>query len=763
MDKGRELVNNIAEAGELERPADFTDPDILYMELIRKVEGSHSKTELAVIDKAYNVAKDAHKNQKRKSGEPYIIHPICVAIILAELNMDAQTLAAALMHDVIEDTAYSYEDLEKMFGKEIANLVDGVTKLTKLSLTEDRVSIQAENLRKMFFAMSKDVRVMIIKLADRLHNMRTLQYQPPNKQKEKARETMEIYAPIAQRLGISKIKVELDDYALRYLQPEKYEELVRGIDLEKSDRQKFVNSIVDEISAALKDAYVKGEVKGRVKHFFSIYKKMTRQNKTLDQIYDLFAVRVIVKEVAECYQALGIVHRLYRPIQSRFKDYIAGPKANQYSSIHTTVMTEDGKPFEVQIRTYEMHRVAEYGIAAHWKYKEDGNGARVIDLTDQKMNWLREVLETMGDVKDNIQFLKQIKEEFDLLSGRVYCFTPQGDVKSLPLGSNVIDFAYSIHSAIGNKMVGAKVNGKSVPIDYVIQNADRVEVLVSQNSTGPSMDWLRIVHTVQAKNKINQWFRNQSKEENIARGKELLEKDSRAKGVELAKINRPEFQEKVLRRYSIQGWDTLLATVGLGGLKEGQIVNKLLDEYKKSQKKNMTDEELIKSIKEATKTPDKVKIRKANNGVIVRGLEGNVAIRLMRCCMPVPGDEIVGFITRGHGVSVHRTDCVNIIHLPDNERERLIPVEWQSLKETIETYSVEVLIYAQNRTGIFLDISKVFSEKNIDIKSLTSKVSKQEIATMKISFDVKGTEELRVLQAKLRQVPGVMDIERATG
>ena len=661
---------------ELEAPADFTSPEELYQELITRIRRYHPSDDISMIEKAYKVAYSAHEGQKRKSGEPYIIHPLCVAIILADLELDKETIEAALLHDVVEDTVMTLDELTKEFGSEVALLVDGVTKLTQLSWSKDKTEIQAENLRKMFLAMAKDIRVILIKLADRLHNMRTLQYQSPAKQKEKARETMDIYSPIANRLGISKIKIELDDLALKYLEPDVYYDLAEKIYLKKDEREAFVESIVKEVGRHMEMAGIKAEISGRVKHFFSIYRKMVNQKKTLDQIYDLFAVRIIVENVKDCYAALGVIHEMYKPIPGRFKDYIAMPKPNMYQSLHTTLIGSNGQPFEIQIRTYEMHRTAEYGIAAHWKYKESGSGQVAAGSEEAKLSWLRQILEWQKEADDGKEFLSLIKNDLNLFSENVYCFTPSGDVKTLPSGSTPIDFAYAIHSAVGNKMVGAKVNGKLVPIDYVLQNGDRIEIITSQNSRGPSRDWLALVKSTQAKNKINQWFKSELKEDNILRGKDMIERYCKAKGINYAEINKPEFQEKVMRRYAFRDWESVLASIGHGGLKEGQVVNKMLEEQRKKQKKEITDSNILDGIADTNgKVP--IAASKSKNGIVVKGIH-DLAVRFSKCCSPVPGDEIVGFVTRGRGISIHRTDCVNIINLPDDERMRLLDAEWQA-------------------------------------------------------------------------------------
>ena len=742
---------------------DFEEPVKLYDSLIQSVLKYHPSTDISMIEKAYRIADEAHKNQVRKSGEAYIIHPLCVAIILAELELDKETIVAGLLHDVVEDTVMTEEEIAQEFGDEVALLVDGVTKLGQLSYDADKVEVQAENLRKMFLAMAKDIRVILIKLADRLHNMRTLKYMRAEKQKEKARETMDIYAPIAQRLGISKIKIELDDLSLKYLESDAYYDLVEKIALRKSLRDEYVQGLVEEVKSHIEKAGIKAEISGRAKHFFSIYKKMVNQDKTLDQIYDLFAIRIIVDSVKDCYAALGVIHEMYKPIPGRFKDYIAMPKPNMYQSLHTTLIGPTGQPFEIQIRTSEMHRTAEYGIAAHWKYKEGNTGMSVANQEEEKLSWLRQILEWQRDMSDNKEFMSLLKSDLDLFSDTVFCFTPSGDVKNLPNGSTPIDFAYSIHSAVGNKMVGAKVNGKLVTIDYKIKNGDRVEVITSQNSKGPSRDWLNIVKSTQAKNKINQWFKKEFKEENIIRGKDLVHQYCKSKGINLSDINKPEYQNKILNKYGFHDWNSALATVGHGGLKESQIVNRMYEEYKKDHVTAMTDQDILSVVAENGLKEKSVPV-KSKSGIIVKGLY-DVAVHFSKCCSPVPGDEIVGFVTRGRGVSIHRTDCVNIIHLSDMERVRLIDAEWQQgvLEGSNGLYLAGIKIYGNNRTGLLVDISRIFTERSIDINSIHSTTSKQGIATIEISFNTKGREELSSLIEKVRQVESVIDIERTTG
>ena len=753
-----------AEVSKMIPTKDFIEPSILYEELLKRIRKYHPSEDVSLVEKAYRVAESAHTGQVRKSGEPYIIHPLYVAIILAELEMDKETIVAGILHDVVEDTVMTDDEIKAEFGEEVELLVDGVTKLGQLSYDGDKIEVQAENLRKMFLAMAKDIRVIIIKLADRLHNMRTLKYMKPEKQKEKARETMDIYAPIAQRLGISKIKIELEDLSLKYLEPEAYYDLVEKVAQRKSVRDEYVQSLVDEVGKYIDEAGIKASIVGRAKHFFSIYKKMVNQGKTLDQIYDLFAIRIIVKDVKNCYAALGVIHEKYKPIPGRFKDYIAMPKPNMYQSLHTTLIGPNGQPFEIQIRTEEMHRTSEYGIAAHWKYKEASNGGG-ISGEEAKLSWLRQILEWQQDLSDNKEFMSLLKSDLDLFSDAVFCFTPTGDVKNLPRGSTPIDFAYNIHTAVGNKMIGAKVNGKLVPIDYKIRNGDRIEVLTSQNSRGPSHDWLNIVKSTQAKNKINQWFRNEFKEENIQRGKELLHNYCKVKGVQLSDINKPEYQVKVQRKYGFRDWNSVLASVGHGGLKEAQIINRMMEEYRREHAKKLTDEQIL-ALAEGEKEKAAVKPKeRSKSGIIVKGLT-DVAVHFSKCCGPVPGDEIVGFVTRGRGVSVHRTDCINIIQLPESERVRLIDAEWQqgAAEEAMGgRYLAEIKIFCNNRTGLLVDISRIFMEREIDIDSINSRTSKKGVATISVQFHTKGKDEMNSLMDKIRMIDSVFDIKRTTG
>ena len=764
-----EKLEEIFDDGKMSEYHEFVNPDELYQELIGRVHKYHPSDDISMIEKAYRTAAEAHKDQFRKSGEPYIVHPLNVAIILADLELDKETIIAGILHDVVEDTVMTEEDLKREFGDDVALLVDGVTKLEKIPLSaggdqpDEKLEMQAENLRKMFLAMAKDIRVILIKLADRLHNMRTLQYKKPESRQRIAKETLEIYCPIAQRLGISKVKIELDDLSLKYLEPDVYYDLVDKISVRRNVREKYIQSIVDEVSEHIGNAGIKAKIDGRVKHFFSIYKKMKNQDKTLDQIYDLFAVRIIVDTVRDCYAALGVIHEMYKPIPGRFKDYIAMPKANMYQSLHTTLIGSSGQPFEIQIRTFEMHKAAEYGIAAHWKYKEASDGKRVAAQEEEKLVWLRQILEWQRDMSDNREFMKLLKNDLDLFSDNVYCFTPTGEVKNLPAGSTTIDFAYSIHSAVGNRMVGARVNDKLVTIDYEINNGDRIEIITSQNSKGPSRDWLNVVKSTQAKNKINQWFKNELKEDNIIKGKDLLSTYCKARSVVLSDLLKTEYMNAVMRKYGFRDWDSVLAAIGHGALKEGQVVNKMQDLYDRDHKKELSNEEVLAAIAESgAQSAAKPATMKAKSGIVVRGI-ADLSVRFSKCCSPVPGDEIVGFVTRGRGISIHRTDCVNMMNLPEIERARIIDAEWQAPEDATEKYVAEILIYANNRNGLLADITRALTERNIGILSLNTRISRQDLATLQMSFEVESREELTRVVDKIRGIESVIDIERATG
>ncbi len=749
------------------RQEPFVPEDKLYEKLISMVSQSHPIGDVELVKKAYRFAKERHEGQKRKSGEDYIVHPLSVAIILTDMDMDKEAICGGLLHDVVEDTCTSLDEVREQFGPVIAELVDGVTKLTQLQYAADKVEVQAENLRKMFLAMSKDFRVIIIKLADRTHNMRTLQYVRRDKQIEKARETMEIYAPIAKRLGISKLKTVLDDLALMYLEPDIYYRLVEDVQERMKGGELHIDEMIGEVKKCMANASIECTVDGRVKHYFSIYKKMIKQDKNIDEIYDLFAVRIMVDSIKDCYAALGAIHEDYKPIPGRFKDYIAMPKLNMYQSLHTTVISHTGQPFEVQIRTYEMHKTAEYGIAAHWKYKEEKglNDKTMSRNEEEKIAWLRRILDWQKETSDNREYLDFIKNDLDLFADTVFCFTPEGDVITLPVGSTPVDFAYNIHSAVGNKMVGARVNDRIVNIDYKLQNGDRVEIITSQNSRGPSLDWLNIVKSSGARSKINQWFRNIQKDDNVARGKELIDKYLKSKGITEQGIFAPEFTDKILTKYSCKDWDSVLAAIGHGGLKEGQIINRLLDDFNKKYKKNeMTDEDVIENASSA-QAQEQLNNHDAKHrdGIVVKGIH-DVAVRFSKCCSPVPGDEIVGFVTRGRGVTIHRTDCINILNMSSADRARLIDAEWDKPSSAFieEKYEASITIFAENKPGILVEVSKVMSSRGINITKLMSITNKQNVATIEMSFKVASTDELSKVIEKLNIIDGVIDIQRTT-
>lgn len=738
----------------------------LYLELIEKIKSYHPSDDFSMVEKAYKLAVGAHKDQKRKSGEPYIIHPLKVAYILAELELDMESIVAGILHDVIEDTEYSYEDISNLFSEEIAALVDGVTKLGKLSYTT-KEEVQAENYRKMFLAMAKDIRVILIKLADRLHNMRTLNYMKPEKQKEKAQETLDIYAPLAHRLGISKIRSEMEDLCFKYLDPDAFFDLATKIERKKEERDAFVQDIVKELQQKMDEAGIKGKVYGRTKHFFSIYKKMVNQNKNIDQIYDLFAIRALVDNVKDCYAVLGIVHTMFTPMPGRFKDYIAMPKPNMYQSLHNTLIGPHGQVFEVQIRTWEMHRTSEYGIAAHWKYKEgkaNEKGSKASRKEEEKLAWLRQIMEWQRDMADNKEYLDTLKQDFNIFSTQVYAFTPQGDVIQLTKDSTPIDFAYMIHSAVGNKMVGARVNNKIVPIDHKIQNGDIVEIITSQNSKGPNRDWLTVVKSAQARTKIKQWFKKEEKEENIIRGREMILADMKKKGFQPSDLLRPEWQEIVVVKYDFKTWDALLAAVGYGGLKEGQVVNRLKDEYLKEKRKTQTAEDVLKDF-EKTIDQKPVKKHKSKSGIVVEGI-GDVAVRFSKCCSPVPGDEIVGFVTRGRGVTIHRTDCINVINLSNEERGRLINAEWdtQFAKGDANTsYLAELRITCNDRVGLILEISRQLADDDISVKGFNVRTTKDLLAIMNVTIEIKTKEQLERVVTRLKNLKDVVEVERVSG
>lgn len=745
----------------LRKMDDFTDPDQLYQELLRSMDKAYPGEEHELVKKAYQIANDAHKDQKRKSGEPYIIHPLSVALILVDLGLDQESIAAGLLHDVVEDTIMTKEELEAEFGEEVALIVDGVTKLGQLTYSHDKMEEQAENMRKMLLAMSKDIRVIMVKLADRLHNMRTMKFMKPAKQREKSQETQEIYAPIAQRLGISKLKIELDDLALKYLEPEAYQELAKQINQKKGDRQEYIDTVVEDVANHIKEAGIEASISGRIKHFFSIYRKMKNQGKTLDQIYDLFAVRIIVDSLSDCYSALGVIHDMYKPIPGRFKDYIAMKKPNGYQSLHTTVLGPKGIPFEIQIRTFEMHRIAEYGIAAHWKYKRAADGKKIGPAQEEeKLNWLKQMIEWQNDNDNNHEFMSLLKNDLNLFNDSVYVFSPKGDVKTLPKGSCPIDFAYSVHSAVGNRMVGARVNGKLVPIETKLRNGDQIEIITSQNSRGPSRDWLKVVQSTQAKNKINQWFRQAFKEENIVKGRDMLAAYAKLKSKNISTYMKPNIMEAVLVKYGFRDWDSVLAAIGHGGLKEGQVFNKMLEVYEAEIKKIVTDEQVIANAEANAKKV--MKINPAKGVITTDGLDG-IAYHLSKCCRPIPGDEVVGFTTRGRGITVHRSDCPNVMVMSEEERKRLRELDWNLENVQQKSFRVSICIYSSDRPGLLGDVSMVFADRGISILGIHSQTSKHGTATIDLNFETKNIEELKQIMEKLNQLKSVLGVERAKG
>jgi GTP pyrophosphokinase len=718
-----------------------------YNRLIRIIKEYNPNCDFNLIEKAHNISLEAHQGQQRVSGDPFIVHPMEVAIILADLELDSTAIVAGMLHDTIEDTTFTYEEIKEEFGEEVASLVDGVTKLGKIPYTS-KEELQAENLRKMFLAMAKDIRVILIKLADRLHNMRTLKYMIPEKQIEKAKETLEIYAPLAHRLGISKIKWELEDLCFRYLDSKGYYELVNKIAQKRREREAFIAKIIDTLKEKTSEIGIEAEIEGRPKHFYSIYRKMIQQNKTLDQIFDLFALRVIVNSVKDCYAVLGLVHEIYKPLPGRFKDYIAMPKPNMYQSLHTTLIGHEGIPFEVQIRTEEMHKVAEVGIAAHWRYKQGGTSEKE---SDNKLTWLRQLLEWQKEMRDANEFMETLK--IDLFTDEVFVFTPKGDVISLPAGSTPIDFAYSIHSAIGNKMSGAKVNNKLVPIEYVLKNGDIIEILTSSNVQGPSRDWLKIVKSSQAKNKINQWFKKEKREENIVRGKEMIERELKKQAVTYNQLFKPEWIENVLRKYTFGTLDDIYAAIGYGALTANKVISRLKEEYRKSVKLDEITEYVSEAVEQKKKTVSK---SLPENGVIVKGIK-NCLVRISRCCNPVPGDDIIGYITRGRGVSVHRKDCINIANNIDGDN-RLIEVSWYTSNNV--AYKADITVMAQDRTALLMEITNVIGEAKIPLKAMNARTTKDQIAIMNLTLEITNTEQLEKIVKKIRRVNGVFEVTR---
>ncbi len=718
-----------------------------YSRLVKKIKSYNPNCDFTLIEKAYKLSKVVHGGQQRVSGDPYIMHPIEVAIILADLEIDSTAIIAAILHDTIEDTTCTLEEISAEFGTEVATLVDGVTKLGKIPYNTKEEQ-QAENLRKMFLAMAKDIRVILIKLADRLHNMRTLSYMPPEKQLEKAKETMEIYAPLAHRLGISKIKWELEDICLRYIDPKGYFNLVEKIAQKRKEREAFINKIISKLKESTQELKIENpQIDGRPKHFYSIYKKMNNQNKTLDQIYDLFAVRVIVNSVKDCYAVLGLVHELFKPMPGRFKDYIAMPKPNMYQSLHTTLIGPQGTPFEIQIRTWDMHRVAEVGIAAHWKYKEGKSGESEVD---KKLAWLRQLLEWEKDMRDANEFVESLK--MDLFADEVFVFTPKGDVISLPANSTPIDFAYYIHSGVGNKMMGAKVNGKIVTLTYELKNGDIVEILTSSSVHGPSRDWLKIVKSSSARGKINQWFKKEKREENIVRGKELLEKELKRQGFTAEQLFKPELVEIINKKYSFNSKDDMYSSIGYGAITANKVISRLKEELRRTLK----PEELALLDMEPIKKVERKKKSAPQCGIIVKGIE-NCLARPSRCCNPVPGDEIIGYITRGRGVSVHRADCTNIT---DNlsDRDRLIEVSWYKAENI--AYKAEITVVANERASLLLEITNVISESKIPLKAINARTTRDQIVIINLTLEIEDTENLEKIIKALKKVDSVFEVAR---
>ena len=727
-------------------------------EILDKIKEYAPNTDTTLVEKAYYLAKSAHECVLRKSGEPYIIHPIAVANILVDMQLDIETISAGLLHDVIEDTDYTYDDIKEMFSKEVADLVDGVTKLGQIKY-QSKEETQAENLRKMFLAMAKDIRVILIKLADRLHNMRTLKYMPEEKAKYKAKETLEIYGGIAHRLGISKIKWELEDLALRYIDPNGYYDLVDKVSMKRSQREEYINKIVKLLQDKFKEVNINCEVYGRPKHFYSIYKKMQNKHKTFEEIFDLTAVRIVVDTIKDCYAVLGMVHTLWVPMPGRFKDYIAMPKANMYQSLHTTVIGPEGEPVEIQIRTHEMHNIAEYGIAAHWKYKEGtmSNDEKM----EEKLKWLRQMMEWEKDVKDPQEFLDSLKE--DVFNSQVYVFTPKGDVIELPAESTPIDFAYRVHSKVGSKCVGAKINGRLVPIDYKLQNGEIVEVITSANSTGPSRDWLKIVKTPNARNRIRQFFKKERRDENIERGYEVLEKEFKRYGLPLKDSSIDKFMEQVAKKFNQPSVEDLIATIGYGGITPSQVVPKVRDFYLKEEKKKEKEhrqKELENEDLSQYKISDKEykeKRKKSSSGVIVKGLD-NILVRFAKCCNPLPGDEIIGYVTKGRGVAIHRADCPNC--KLDNEifKKRLVDVEWDNPKKS--KFEGEIRIIGTDRKSMLNDIIHTIAVQKLNINGVNARKSKDEITQINLLVEVNDISELTNLMKKIKAIPGVDDVFR---
>ena len=728
-------------------------------EFLNTILEYNSKYDIDLIGRAYDVAEEMHRGQLRKSGEPYLIHPMAVAEILADLGMDEETIIAGLLHDVVEDTPYTSEELASDFGDEVELLVDGVTKLGSLKF-ESKEERQAENLRKMFLAMSKDIRVLIIKLSDRLHNLRTINYMTHDKIIEKCRETLDIYAPLAARLGIYAMKMELEDIALKFLEPEAYYDLAEQVSQRKGEREDAINNVVDKIRSSLEEIDINFDIYGRSKHFYSIYKKMKYQHKNLDEIFDLMAVRIIVDSIRDCYAVLGLVHTMWTPIPGRFKDSIAMPKPNMYQSLHTTVMGESGKPFEIQIRTYEMHRIAEYGIAAHWKYKEGITS----DKEEVKLSWLRQALEWQKDVKDPKEFMESLK--MDLFSSQVFVFTPQGDVIELPAGSTPLDFAFKIHSDVGCKCVGAKINGKMVTIDHILENGDIIEIITSPNAAGPSIDWLKIAKSSSARNKIRQWLKKENKTDNIDKGKDLIDKYIRKKGYDPRTLLKNAYINRAAKELNFRNTDELYTQLSNGGSIQTKFTNMLLKYDAETRAEEAEKEKtLLENLNEISeKTQKRVQHDKNrhknddNSGVIVEGVD-NLMIRIARCCSPVPGDDIIGFITKGRGISVHRTDCDNLKSLPESEKERCIKVSWDT-QQPERSFNAEISLIAKDQKGMLSNISKVCEDMDVHIAGLNAKADKDETVRINLTLAIQDKIQMEKICRSLKNVPGIMEAYR---
>ena len=726
-----------------------------FEELKKLLKEKNNDVDLSVLEKAFKLADEKHTEQKRKSGEPFIIHPVAVATMLAEMDMDMPSIVAGMLHDVIEDTPVTTDEMREMFGEEITYLVDGVTKLKRIP-TSTKEELQAENLRKMFLSMASDIRVIVIKLVDRLHNMRTLQYMNTDSQITKARETLEIYTPLAHRLGMTKIKWELEDLCFKYLEPEYYNSLVAQITQRRDQQEAYIKKVLDSIKARLDEAGIKAFLDGRPKHFYSIHKKMISQNKVLSQIYDLLAIRVIVDTVKECYTVFGIIHDMYTPMPGRIKDYIAMPKPNMYQSLHTTLIGPDGQPFEAQIRTWEMHKTAEIGIAAHWKYKEKGGSKNSGEKTaeyDGKLEWVRNLLDNQKEIEDPNEFAQTFK--MDLFTDEVFVFTPKGDVKCLPKGSTPIDFAYAIHSAVGNKMIGARVNGEIKPLNHKLRTGDFVEIITSKsNNHGPSRDWLSVVKSSEAKSKIRQWFKKECRDENIERGRECIERELKKQGYKYEQLIKNEWIDPILKKYKFSSYEDLLNVIGFGEISAQKIINILKEEYIKSIS-GSKEEEILAKI-EGNKNKKEKQKHMSDHGIIVKGVD-NCLIRLSRCCNPVPGDSIVGYVTKGRGVSVHRTDCPNIVAMSESE-DRVIDVRWAG--ESKNTYIVDISIQAVDNSILLLQIAKLIAEMKLPMKAINARTTRDNYELIDLTIEITDRSELDRLVKKINGLENVLDVSR---